>query len=175
MEARRPDGLEWSESVAGREWSIVFSPSRLQSVPLLVGAGLWDSFFVMLWMGLSRAHAPARAFLFPVAHAIVGLVVTWMALARTLNVLRITVNPTELVIRQSPIPRAGTRIRTETVDHFEVHDSKGTWRELRSVRAVMRDGQAVKLDLALDGLAEVAYVAGRLNAALAAVRPSPRE
>ena len=69
MDARRPNDLEWSERVDGRESSFVLSPSRMSSIPLLVFASLWDSFFVMLWMGLTRVHAPERAFLFPIAHA----------------------------------------------------------------------------------------------------------
>jgi hypothetical protein len=170
MEARRPSDLEWSESVAGRESKIVFTPSRLQAVPLLVGASLWDSFFVMLWMGLSRVHAPQRAFLFPIAHALVGVVVTWMALARTMNVLRITVNATELTITQGPIPRPSVRIPVASLDHFDVQDGRGLFGEVRRVRVVLRDGRATRLDLALDGLDEVAFVAARLNAALAAAR-----
>src|SRR5580704_7291969 len=98
MDARRPNDLEWSERVDGRESSFVLTPSRMSSIPLLVFASLWDSFFVMLWMGLTRVHAPDRAFLFPVAHAIVGVVVTWMALVRCLNVSRITLGAGELVV-----------------------------------------------------------------------------
>ncbi len=176
MEARRPNDLEWSERVNGRESIFVLSPSRIQSIPLLVFASLWDSFFVMLWMGLSRAHAPQRAFLFPVAHGVVGVVVTWMALVRTLNVSRITLSPIELAITQSPIPRPATRIAAETVDHFDVHEYDGAkhpkrpWRRPRSVRAVLKSGQAVSLPFDLDGLDEVAFVAARLNAALATAR-----
>ncbi len=36
MEARRPNDLEWSERVNGRESIFVLSPSRMQSIPLLV-------------------------------------------------------------------------------------------------------------------------------------------
>ena len=172
MDARRPNDLEWSESVDGRESSFVLTPSRMSSIPLLVFASLWDSFFVMLWMGLNRVHAPPRAFLFPIAHAVTGLVVTWMALARTLNVSRITLGPTELVVRHSPIPTRGARLATQTIDHFEVHDSPKRGKP-RSVRAVTRDGAPVPLGLVLDGLDEVAFVAARLNAALATVRGGP--
>jgi hypothetical protein len=167
---RQPKDLEWSERVTGRESSIVFSPSKMRFVPLLVGASLWDSFFVMLWLGLVRAHAPQRAFLFPVAHGVVGVVVTWMALVRTLNVSRIKLDPVELAITHSPIPRFATRIPTSGIDRFEALDSEGSRRPGRSVRAVRKEGPPVTLELALDGPDEVAFVSARLNAALAIAR-----
>jgi hypothetical protein len=172
MDARRPNDLEWSERVDGRESSFVLTPSRMSSIPLLVGASLWDSFFVMLWMGLTRVHAPQRAFLFPIAHAAIGVVVTWLALSRTLNVSRITLGPAELVVRHSPIPARGARVPTPSIDHFEVYDSPRRGK-LRSVRAVTRSGSPVSLGLVLDGLDEVAFVAARLNCALAMARGSP--
>ena len=170
MEARRPNDLEWTERVSGRESSFVLSPSRMSSIPLLVFASLWDSFFVMLWMGLSRAHAPKQAYILPIAHAVVGVVVTWLALVRCLNVSRITITPGELVVSHSPFPARGARIPTSSIDHFEVHDSPaGKRKKPRSVRAVTSDGSPVSLGLTLDGLDEVAFVAARLNAALATV------
>ena len=48
--------------------------------------------------------------------------------------------------------------------------SKRWWRKPRSVRAVLKSGQGVSLPLDLDGLDEVAFVAARLNAALAKAR-----
>jgi hypothetical protein len=170
MEARRPNELEWSESVSGRETSIAFTPSRLSAIPILVFASLWDSFFFMLWTGLARAHAPRQAFLFPLAHAAVGVVITWMALVRCLNVSRITLGPAELIVKHAPIPTRGARIATDSIDHFEVYDAPGERRKARSVRAVTREGARVGLGLALDGLDEVAFVAARLNCALATVR-----
>jgi hypothetical protein len=170
MDARRPNDLEWSESVEGRESSFVLTPSRMSSIPLLVFAGLWDSFFVMLWTGLTRVHAPERAFAFPIAHAVVGVIVTWMALVRCLNSSRITLGTGELVVRHSPIPARGARIATKTIDHFEVYDAPGKRGQARSVRAVTSDGGPVSLGLALDGLDEVAFVASRLNGALATAR-----
>jgi hypothetical protein len=169
MEARRPNDLEWSERVDGRESLFVLSPSRMGSIPLLVFASVWDSFFVMLWMGLTRVHAPERAFLFPIAHAAIGVVVTWMALARTLNVSRITLGPTELVVRHSPIPSRGARISTQTIDHFDVQDPP-RGRKTHRVRAVVRGGTPVNLGLILDGRDEFVFVASRLNAGLVTAR-----
>jgi hypothetical protein len=167
---RQPKDLEWSERVTGRESTILFSPSRLRAVPLLVGASLWDSFFVMLWMGLSRAHAPERAFLFPIAHGLIGLVVTWMALVRTLNTLRITLDAVELRITHAPIPRFSTRLPIQSIDRFEAREVDGAVRASRGVRAVRRHEPPVTLDLGLDGLDEVEFVSDRLNAALAIAR-----
>lgn len=169
MEARRPNDLEWSERVDGRESLFVLSPSRMGSIPLLVFASVWDSFFVMLWMGLTRVHAPERAFIFPIAHAAVGVAVTWMALARTLNVSRITLGPTELVVRHSPVPSRGARISTQNIDHFDVHDPP-RGRKTPSVRAVVRSGTPVNLGLILDGRDEFVFVASRLNAGLVTAR-----
>ena len=173
MEGRRPNDLNWSEQVTGRETSVVLTPSRMSAIPLLVFASLWDSFFVMLWTGLTRAHAPERAFLFPIAHAVVGVVVTWLALVRCLNVSRITLNSGELVVSHSPIPTRGARLATASIDHFEVYDAPGKRRQARSVRAVGSDGTGVSLGLTLDGLDEVAFVAARLNGALATARAKP--
>jgi hypothetical protein len=172
MDARRPNDLAWSERVDGRESTFVLSPSRMNAIPLLVGASLWDSFFVMLWMGLTRVHAPPRAFWLPIVQAISGVVVTWLALARTLNVSRIALSPAELVIRHSPIPARGARIPTQSIDHFEVYDAPNG-RKPRTVRAVTRSGSPVSLGLVLDGLDEVAFVASRLNGALAMARGGP--
>ena len=172
MEARPPKDLEWSERTTGRETSFVLTPSRLNAIPLLVFASIWDSFFVMLWAGLSRAHAPDRAYLFPIAHAAVGLVVSWLAVARCFNVFRISLNGRELVIRQSPVPTRGLRVSTETIDRFAADDAekdpKGT-----QVHAVTRDRSELRLGLHLDGRDEVTYVAARLNAALATARGAP--
>ncbi len=109
MDARRPNDLELLERVEGRESSFTVSPSRLGSIPILVFASLWDSFFVMLWTGLTRVHAPQRAFLVPIVHALLGVVVTWVALVRCLNVSRIALDPNELVVRHGPIPARGAR------------------------------------------------------------------
>jgi hypothetical protein len=131
-------------------------------------------------MGLSRVHAPPRAFVFPVAHALVGVVVSYLALVRTLNVLRITLGPTDLVITQSPIPTRARRLPTAGIDRFDVHDPNPAssflgLRSTRGVRTVMKDGApSVDLNLMLDGLDEVAFVAGRLNLALAELRDSAR-
>ena len=179
MDVRRPKDLEWSERATGRETSFVLTPSRMNAIPILVFASLWDSFFVMLWAGLSRAHAPQRAFLFPIAHAAVGLVVTWFALVRCMNVSKVSLDASELVVRHGPIPERGLRLPTESIDHFEVFDLAGTKKSFRQrgvqrlVRAVTRDGSGVSLGLTLDGLDEVAYVAGRLNLALATARGGP--
>ena len=170
MDARRPNDLEWSERVEGRESSFVLTPSRMSSIPLLVFASLWDSFFVMLWTGLTRVHAPERAFVFPVVHGIVGVVVTWMALVRCLNSSKITLGSGELVVSHSPIPARGARIPTKSIDHFEVYDAPGKRRKPRSVRVVTSDGGPISLGLVLDGLDEVAFVASRLNCALATAR-----
>ena len=184
MEGRRPDGtsgapprggqppkdLEWSERVHGRESTFVVSPSRMPSIPLLVGASIWDSFFVMLWMGLARAHAPDRAFLFPVAHGIIGLIVTWLALVRTLNVSRIALDPILLVVSQSPVPRPAARIPVERLDRFEIREEKGWtrgWRKPRTVNAVLKGGRRVRLPLDLDALEDLDFVTARLNSALA--------
>jgi hypothetical protein len=166
-----PKDLDWTERVTGRESTFVLTPSRLSAVPILVFASLWDSFFVMLWMGLARAHAPRVAFTFPIAHAVVGVVVTWIALGRCLNVWRIALGPAELVVGSSPIPKRGRHVPTTGIDHFDVHDPVGWPRKPRCVRAVMNDGSpAVDLGLMLDGLDEVSFVAARLNRALATVR-----
>jgi len=169
MEIRRPKDLEWSERVTGRETSFVLTPSRLNAIPILVFASLWDSFFVMLWAGLARAHAPQRAFLFPIAHAAVGAFVSWLALARCFNVTRVSLSLAELVVRHGPIPTRGLRLPTESVDHFEVYERPNK-SNASVVRAVTREGGAVDLALILDGRDEVAYVATRLNAALATAR-----
>ena len=104
-----PSDLEWGESSGGGgETTFVLNPTRMNAVPLLVGTSVWDSFFVMLWMGLARAHAPHVAFLFPIAHGMVALYLTWLTLVRTLNVTRIAVDRTSLVVRRCR--SAGDRI-----------------------------------------------------------------
>jgi hypothetical protein len=165
-----PKDLDWTERVEGRESTFTLNPGRLGAIPVLVFASIWDSFFVMLWIGLSRVHAPPQAFLFPIAHAAVGLVVTWVALARCLNATQIVVGPRELLIRQSPVPYPGGRLETPGIDRFEVHEPKSWLRRAPSVRAMLKAGPAVNLRLVLDGLDEVAFVAARLNSALAATR-----
>jgi hypothetical protein len=170
MEARRPSDLNWSEEVSGRETSFVLTPSRMSGIPILVFASLWDSFFVMLWTGLSRAHAPERAFLFPIAHAAVGVVVTWLALVRCLNVSRIRINAGEIIVSHSPIPTRGARLATASIARFEMDDAAGKRKQARSVRVVASDGTGFSLGLTLDGRDEVAFVAARLNAALATAR-----
>jgi hypothetical protein len=171
-QARRPPkDLDWTESVLGRESTFVLTPSRLTAIPILVFASLWDSFFVMLWMGLSRAHAPHVAFLFPIAHALVGVVVTWIALARCLNVTRIVLGPAELVVSHAPVPSRGERTATKGIERFDAHEPIGWRRKPWCVRALLRDGgQPIDLGLTLDGVEEVSFVAARLNSALGAVR-----
>jgi hypothetical protein len=173
MELRRPKDLDWSERASGRETNFVLTPSRLNAIPVLVFASLWDSFFIMLWAGLSRAHAPRQAFLFPLAHAAVGVVVTWMALVRCFNVTTISITLAQLVVQHSPIPARGMCLVTETIDHFEVYEPANGNGKGAIVRAVTRDGAAVTLGLTLDGRDEVAYVATRLNLALATARGGP--
>ncbi len=169
MEAKPPKDLEWSETRAGRESCATLRPSKLQGIPLLVGASLWDSFFVMLWMGLSRVHAPERAYVFPLVHAAVGVFVTWLALARILNVMRITVGPKGLLIEQSPIPRAALRVEPGELEGFETYVTPGSG-EKRGVRVVRKGASPLKLPFPLDAEEDAAFVASRLNEALATVR-----
>jgi hypothetical protein len=175
--AAPPDDLEWSESVAGRESSVVFRPPKLQSIPILVGASLWDSFVLMLWIALSRAH-PERPEVVPVGHAvlaaqaIIGAVVTWIAIARTLNQLRIRLDASAFVVEESPVPGRALRIATGDLERFEAYRAAGA-SDARAVRAVKRGGGAVRLALHLDGEEAAAYVASRLNAALAVARGTP--
>ena len=169
MNPRAPKDLDWTEHLDGRESTFVLAPSRLEGIPILVFASLWDSFFVMLWMGLSRAHAPPRAFLFAVAHAVVGLVLTYLALVRCMNVIRITLGPDALSVTQSPIPTRGKRLSTPQIDRFDVPEASA--RKKRPVRAVMKGGRPpVDFVFMLEGLDEVMFVAARLNSALAALR-----
>jgi hypothetical protein len=161
-----PSDLDWSERVEGRDARFTLVPSRMGAVPVLVFAAVWDSFVVMLGtalgqMGKLGAGGATIVFL----HAVVGVAATWMALARSLNQARLTLDSSEFTLKHSPIPTRGERASTSAIASFDASAAgkRTPWR----VRMKTKDGRLVLLPLALESEAHARFVARRLDEALA--------
>lgn len=168
-----PKDLEWSERIEGGRATFVFSPSKLGGLPILIFASLWDSFFVMLCHLMVRTpNTPRFAFLFPLFHAIVGAIVTWAALVRCLNNATLSFGRELFTLEQAPIPSRGARVATATVERFEPIEGRSAMAVGSSWRILMRvkSGPALSLPLPLESEEHAAFVAARLNDALATAR-----
>jgi hypothetical protein len=169
---QRPADLDWVERVEPGCARFVLTPSRMSAVPILVFAGVWDSFLVTLITALARSpRTPAYAFLLPALHAAVGVLVTWLALVRSLNRFELTLDRQQFALASSPVPSRSVRAPSSDIDRFEAHAKGGfprgpSWH----LRLRLRDGRTVHLPVPLDGSEESAFVAARLNQALAAAR-----
>jgi hypothetical protein len=170
--SRQPSDLEWSERRNGPRTEYVVAPARLDALPLLVFAGIWDSFIVFFIMALVRSpRAPGPMLLFPLAHVMVGVYLTWMALVKTLNRSHFTIDPDTFVLVQRPIWQRGARCTTRDIDGFDTLESRGNRGSTRwRIRVLTRDGKATKLALPLDSLEHLGFIAAKLNAALAEAR-----
>lgn len=148
------------------------APPRLNALPLLVFAGIWDSFLVFFYMAMVRStRAPGPMLLFPLGHVAVGMFLTWMAMVKTLNRSRFTIDPEAFVLKHAPIWERGARFATHDIEGFDSFESRGrrgstTWK----VRVLTRDGKATKLSLPVDDLEHVGFLVAKLNAALTEAR-----
>jgi hypothetical protein len=171
-----PSDLEWSERKEGagmtRTTQYILAPPRLAALPLLVFAGIWDSFIVFFYVGMMRSsRTPGFALLFPLLHVAAGVFITWLALVKTLNRSRVTFDRTTFRLEHSPIPARGASFPTSEIERFEATESRSnrgssTW----TLRVLTRDGKATRLSLPIDQRDHVAFVGAKLNAALAEVR-----
>jgi hypothetical protein len=170
--ARQPSDLEWSERKDGQSTVYVLAPPRLAALPLLVFAGIWDSFIVFFYMALMRSpRTPGFALLFPLLHVGAGVFVTWLALVKTLNRSRITLDRSTFRLEHAPIPARGAQFPTIEIDRFEVSESRGNRGSSRwSIRVLTKDGKATRLSLPIDQRDHVAFVGAKLNAALVETR-----
>jgi len=170
--AHQPDDLDWSERRDAKGIQYVLAPPRLAALPLLVFAGIWDSFIVFFYVGLVRsARAPGFALAFPLLHVAAGFFITWLALVKTLNRSRLTLDRTTFRLEHAPIPARGARLPSSEIERFEVTESRSSrgsssW----TIRVLTRDGKATRLSLPIDQRDHIAFVAAKLNAALAESR-----
>jgi hypothetical protein len=163
-----PSDLEWTETrLPSGGTSIAMSPPKLDAVPLLVGTGLWNSFFVMLWMELAKVHAPPSAYGLLAVHGLVGVYLTWLTLARTLNTGRIEIDATSFVVRHGPIWQRGLSLATPDVARVERNPKKAS-----RLRAVLASGQVVDLGLTFYAQEQAAFACARVSAALAEAKRS---
>ncbi|HEY2515162.1 MAG TPA: hypothetical protein VGI39_30055 [Polyangiaceae bacterium] len=168
-----PKDLEWTEDSQGDRTTFVLTPSKLGGLPVLIFASLWDAFFVMLCRAMVRTpQTPRFAFLFPLFHAVVGAIVTWAALVRCMNHATLTFGRQLFTLEQAPIPSRGARVPMANVDRFEPMEGRSLMAVGSSWRILMRvkSGTALSLPLPLESEEHAAFVAARLNQALADVR-----
>jgi hypothetical protein len=171
-DSRQPSDLEWSERTTGGRTTFTVAPPRMNALPILVFAGVWDSFIIFFYMAMIRATRPPTLgfFLFPMGHVLVGIFVTWQALVKTLNHSRLTLDRTAFVVTQAPIWARGARFDASEIERFELRETESRRAVTWSIRVLTRDGKATRLALPLDQRDHVGFVAGKLNAALAELR-----
>ncbi len=171
----RPTDLEWSERTGGPRVEFVLTPSRMGALPVLVFAGVWDSFLVFFYLAMRHSpRGPSLLLLFPLMHVLVGVAVTWAALVKTLNQSRITIDGEAFVIRQEPIRARGCRVATPDVERFELHERRVPDGDSScSALLIRREGKPLRLPLQVDQRAHLVFVVAKLNAALADARKLP--
>jgi len=172
-DSRQPSDLEWSERRNGQQTQCTVAPPRMNALPVLVGAGVWDSFIVFFYIAIMRAPQPGHlAFLlFPLAHVLAGVYITWLALVKTLNSSRFTIDHDACALTNGPIWERGARFATPEIERFELRESRGNRRgSAWSIRVLTRDGKATRLSLPLDQRDHLGFVVTKLNAALAEAR-----
>jgi hypothetical protein len=171
-DSRQPSDLEWSERRNGERTTFTVAPPRMNALPILVFAGVWDSFIVFFYLAMIHATRPPTLgfFLFPIGHVLVGFFVTWRALVRTLNHSSITIDRTSFTVVHAPIWARGAQFDTHEIERFELRETSSQRSTTWSIRVLTRDGKATRLSLPLDQRDHLGFVAAKLNAALAELR-----
>ena len=81
------------------------------------------------------------------------MILTWMAMVKTLNRSRFTIDPEAFVLKHAPIWERGARFATHDIEGFDSFESRGrrgstTWK----VRVLTRDGKAMPVGLPVASL-----------------------
>lgn len=175
-----PTDLRWRELDDGGGRRFEIRPSRLTALPLLGFAVIWNAFMVN-WYRLAFSGPSGEmggiAMWFPLGHVAAGIVVTWMGLTRLLNHHFIRLDRDSLHVGTRPLPGRSHREPTSNIDRFEAGEahrwaSKDAGARYAEAPVVMitHDHRSVVLRLPLGSTDEAAFVASRLNAALALVQ-----
>jgi hypothetical protein len=168
----RPTDLRWTEHLDARAARFALAPSRAAAIPLLAFAAIWDGFLVVFYTALaSSPKTPIFAFLFPLLHVGAGAFITWQGLTTLLNTTRIAIDTERLTVGAGPVPARSARLETRSIERFDVTTTRGRRGGTSStVRALTRDGLAVKLPLPLSSEEHARFVAARLTAVLGSIR-----
>lgn len=108
MQQSIPDKISVEESVQGL--SIVYRWFSWGYIFLMVFAIIWDCLLAFFYaIMISSGTAPGFAYVFPLLHVIVGVFITYYALAGLMNKTIVEVSRHEISVRFRPLPWPGAR------------------------------------------------------------------
>lgn len=148
---------EWGSSlVITRRW---FTPAAFFLAFFCVA---WDAFLIFWYSMAVSGDGPPGAFrwimmIFPIAHVVVGIGLTYFTLALFLNRTKIEAERGRLTVRHRPLPWAGNHdLSTDDLDQLYCKEKvrygkHGSRHETYQLMAVTRGGGQIKL---LSGLNE---------------------
>ncbi len=169
-----PVDLHWSEITAGDTFRGEITRSRLVAIPMLAFALVWNGITFSILAAMLLSGHPANA-IFLTLHAAAGLAMLYLAVCQTVNRTAFQLTGGVFAFGHGPVPERGAlRLPMGDVAGFTAVERHGTGRNARgrwTVAVRTRDGRSIPLKLALQGNDQAAYVASRLDHALAYLRP----
>jgi hypothetical protein len=123
-----------------------------RTILLTFFALFWDAFLALWYWIVFAGHAPWYAFVFPILHALVGVIVTYTALCGYFNSTKITLTRSELFVQHGPLPYGrGCRVSPRDIKQLYCDQTSGrngqnpTTGLWVSLNAYMVDGTIVPL------------------------------
>ena len=148
IKAPIPEHISMEQTTGGLLFSYRwFSPAYIF---IALFAVAWDGFLVFWYSVATSQNAPLMMLLFPIIHVLVGIGITYYALAGFYNKTLVLVGEGKLTIRHVPLPWPGNRVLqaedlTQLYSQERVIQTRNGTQVKYQLNAIARDNKKIAL------------------------------
>ena len=134
----------------GGDFSVSWRWFTIATVGMTFFCIVWDCFLIFWYSIAFRHHGPWIMIVFPICHVGIGIGLTYNVLCGYFNRTKISLTPSELLVRHGPLPWLGNRrLPTDKITQLYCQESfsrnQRSYRRQFQLNASLSDGTTISL------------------------------